>query len=222
MIWPKRDGDFFNNVDKVAAFLLANFLWVALSITVLAIPFATVGLFAVMSAWVQGRQPELFRTFLGGIRDHWQKAVMIAAADVLVGGLLVLNLIIFPMMASNDLMAIFSRSITIFVGLVLLMANVYAWPLAVMTDLGINPLFKLVMTLVFSRPLRSAGITLLALLPLAAGVILPKAFLLFGLVSATAFLASYGTWLTLQKQFTADELQNLLLKTMSLKKEELS
>lgn len=212
MIWQKKDGDFFANVDKAASFLLANFLWVVLSVTIIGIPFATVGLFAFMTQRVQGKQPELFRTFWVAIRQHWQKALLILLVDVVVGGLLAVNLSILPMMNGSDVLAILSRSITIFVSLVLFMANVYIWPLVNMVDMDINPLFKLVFTLVFSHPLQSAGITVLSLLPLAAGFLLPKAFLLFGLVSATAYIASYGTWLILRKHFSLAELQALLVK----------
>ncbi len=212
MLWQKKDGDFFARVDKVSTFLLANFVWIVLSITIIGIPFATLGLFAVMITIVRGKQLELFHTFLTTIRQHWQKALVIILADVLVGGLLVANLTILPMMNGGDLLVILSRSITIFVGSVLLMANVLVWPLVIMVNMGINQLFRLVLLLVFSHPFKCAGITLLALLPLVAALILPIAFLLFALVSATAYMASYGTWLIIRKHFSPAELESLLYK----------
>jgi uncharacterized membrane protein YesL len=222
MIWQKKDGDFFAVVERVATFLLANFVWFVLSITIIGIPFATVGLFAVMTKWVQGKQPEFFSVFFEAIREHWQKALIIVMADVAVGVLLFTNLTILPMMNAGDVLTILSRSITIFAGLTLFMANLYIWPLVTMIDLGINPLNKMVFMLIFTHPLKSAALLMLTLLPIGLAFILPRAFVLFALVSATAYIASYGTWFMLRKQFSPEELQNLQFKTIALQNKDIS
>jgi uncharacterized membrane protein YesL len=222
MIWQNKNGDFFAVVDRVATFLLANFIWFVLSITIIGIPFATVGLFAVMTKWVQGKQPEFFRVFFEAIREHWQKALIIVMADVVVGALLITNLTILPMMNAGDVLTILSRSITIFVGFVLFMANLYIWPLVTMIDMGINQLNKMVFMLIFTHPFKSAGLLVLALLPIALTLILPRAFLLFTLVSTTAYIASYGTWFILRKQFSPEELENLQFKTIALQNKDIS
>lgn len=205
MYWRRNEGTFFATADRIGTFLFANFAWAALAITIVGIPFATLGLFAVMTMWVQGGQPEFFRVFADALREHWRKALVITAIDVVIGGLLMVNLSIFPLMNMGDVLAALSRGVTIAAALILLMGNVYIWPLVTLFDRPLIQIMRLTGALIFSYPIRSATLAIAAVLPIAVSILLPFAFLLFVTFSLTAYVASYGTWLILQKHFGVEE-----------------
>ena len=130
-------------LENWASFVLANLLWSMFLIPVITIPAATAGLFSVMSKRVRGQQHELFQEFFGAMRRLWQKATVVALVDLLLGGLLVINLSIFPMMSATDVLGIISRSVTLFVGLMAVLVNVYLWSLMVVFERPLKQLFEL-------------------------------------------------------------------------------
>src|SRR5258708_35686948 len=129
-------------LEKWASFVLANLLWSIFVIPVVTIPAATAGLFSVMSKRVRGQQHELFAEFFGSMRRLWLKATIVALVDLLLGGLLVVNLSIFPMMSANDVLGIISRSVTLFVGLLAVLVNLYVWSLMVMIEQPLRQRFE--------------------------------------------------------------------------------
>src|SRR5947207_2826244 len=99
--------------EKWANFVLANLLWSVFALPIITLPAATAGLFTVMSQRVRGQQTELFQEFFGAMRRLWRKATIIALLNLLLAGLLFINLSIFRLMNTLDLMAFLSRSVTI-------------------------------------------------------------------------------------------------------------
>lgn len=196
--------------DKIATFLFANFAWVVLSLTIIGTPFGTAGLFAVMTKYVRGLQPEFSRVFVGTIRDHWRKILWIALLDVLVGGLLFINYSIFQVMAMDNIMAVLSGTMTVCVTVVLIMVNIYVWTCLSLLDISVRNLIKLSLILGLTYPFTSLAITILAILPFVANLFMPVAFLLFATISTSAYIGTRGAWYVLNKHFSEEELSSLM------------
>jgi uncharacterized membrane protein YesL len=210
LINKQNTDTFFSVADKVGTFLFANFIWVALSMTIIGIPFATAGLFAVMMQYVRGLQPEAFRHFGGAIRNYWRKIVPITLLDVFVGGLLFINYNIFQVMAMDNVMAILSGTMTVCITLVLVMVNIYVWSCLPILNISTRNLIKLSLILGLTYPFTSIGIVLLTLVPLVLSLFLPIAFYLFVSISAAAYIGARSVWYVLNKHFPDDELADLL------------
>jgi uncharacterized membrane protein YesL len=178
--------------------------------TIIGIPFATLGIFAMMNASVQGRQPGFFHIFIGAIRSHWRKAVFIGLIDLLIGSLLFLNFSIFQFMGMDNMIAVLSRTMTICVSVVLIMTNIYIWSLISLLHLSIRDLIKLSLLLVLIYPIQSLGITLIVLTPIIVSFFLPIAFFLFVTVSISAYIGARGTWFVLNGHFSEDALSTLM------------
>jgi len=201
---------FFSIADRVGTFLFANFIWVVLSMTIIGIPVATIGIFAMMNRIIQGQQPEFFRVFLGAIRDHWRKVLIIAALDIAVGGLVFINYNIFLIMGLDNFIAILSMTMTICVTVILIMVNIYVWSYMSLLDLSARNLIKLSLIFGLSYPFTSLGITTMFLLPFVITIFLPIAFLIFITVSASAYIGARGAWYVLNKHFDEGDLDQLM------------
>jgi uncharacterized membrane protein YesL len=201
---PERD-DFFEQLDKWASFILANMLWLVLALPVVTMPAATAGLFAAMSRWARGKPPDLFPEFFGAMRRHWKAASILVLLDVLVGGLLALNLSIFPLMDMAHPLAFLSRSVTVFVSLALGLINLYAWPLMVTLDMPLRLLLSNSIRLAFAHPFWSFGVLVAALLPLAISLLLPAIVWVMATFSATAFIMNWGAWRIIRRYLPDEE-----------------
>jgi len=208
-IQTDRSG-FFAGADKVGTFLLTNFIWAAFSMTIIGIPFATLGLFAMMGQWVRGRQPELIRVFGGAIRSHWLKILIVTALDLIIGGLLYFNFSVFQFMNLTNMLSMLSLMMTISVGLTFIGVNIYIWSLIPLLSLSTKNTIKLGMILVFTYPFKSAFIVIMLMIPVIISLFLPQAFLLFVTVSTSAYIAVRGTWWILQLHFDEDEIEALM------------
>ncbi len=204
--------ELWEQLDRWGTFILANLLWVVLALPLITLPAATAGLFAVMSRRARGQQPELFRVFFGAMRQYWWRALALALADVLLFGLIAVNLRLFPLMSITDPLAWMSGSVTLAAGLVLLLANLYVWPLLILFDLPLRPLATMALKLVFAHPLESLGVLAAALVPVLISVLLPRAVFLFVTVALCAYIICWGTWRVLRPHLSEDELQALEIR----------
>jgi uncharacterized membrane protein YesL len=199
------------HAEKWATFIMANILWAILSIPLVTLPAATAGLFAYMSGRARGHQPDLFPAFMGAMRQHWRKATAIVGLDVLVGGLVVLNALIFPHMdITRDPMAFLARSVTMFVGLALLLINLYAWPLLVLLDkLNLRQIIESSASLVFAHPLWSIGLLIVVALPVLISLFLPQGIFVVATASVCALLTCTGAWRVILQHLEPEQLQAL-------------
>jgi uncharacterized membrane protein YesL len=205
-------NELFDHVDQWTTFILANILWAIFSIPLITLPAATAGLFAVMSRWTRGIRPELFHEFFGAMRRCWRQSTAIAVIDLLIGALLMVNLNIFPLMDMSNPVAMLSRSVTIFVGVLVALVNLYVWSLLVLespTPMPLRQLLDSSLKLLFAHPLWSLGILLLGVLPLGIALLLPAFILIVGAASASAFVITWGTWRIIHRYLDADDLQQL-------------
>lgn len=181
-------------IELWSSFILANLLWAIVSIPLITLPAATAGLFAAMSGRVRGKEADLFGVFFGAMRSHWRRATAIMLLNLLLGGTILLNLRIFALANAPDMLMFMSRSVTLFVGLIVLLANLYAWPLLVVADLPLRELIVLSFKLVFAYPLRSFIVFGAALLPLLISLLLPQGVFALVTVSAIVWIIAKGTW----------------------------
>jgi hypothetical protein len=198
------------HLDKWGSFVLANLIWCILAVLVIPLPAATAGLFSVMSLRVRGKQPELFQEFFGAMRRLWLKAYAIALIDLLVGGLVVLNLYILPMMDMSNPLAFLARSMTIFVGVALLLFNMYAWSLMVVVeDMTLKQIILASFKLVFAYPFWSIGVLIAAIVPLIISLLLPQIVLVLVTFSVMAFIIAWGTWRIIRRHLPEEDLEVL-------------
>ena len=205
-----RDSGFYANAERIGAFLLANLITACLLLTVIGAPLGLLGLFALMNAWVAGREPEFFRVYVGSIRSHWRAALGLGGLNLAGGGLVAINLTLFPHMAARDFMSILSLVFSLSFAVVMLMANLYAWTIISRLGMPLRQSVKLSLLLALSHPLRSMLIAGAALVPILTGLVLPIAFLLFLSLGASAYIAARGSWWVLRLHFSREELASLL------------
>jgi uncharacterized membrane protein YesL len=202
---PKQDVlNLLEQVDKWGVFVLVNLLWVVLSIPLITMPAATAGLFAVMTRWSRGENPELFQTFFSAMRRYAVKATLLMALNLAAGGLIVLNLTILPFMSGSDPIAFLARSVTLFAGIMLILVNFYVWALLVQIDMPLQQLITVSIRFVFMYPVWTLGILLAAVLPILISWILPQAVFLLVTVSAIAWIICRGTWHVIRQHLVTD------------------
>lgn len=185
-MWRVSD-DFLEQVDYWASFIMVNLLWVFCAIPLVTLPAATAGLFAVTARMSQGEAPNVFSSFFGAMRQHWKASTGLALINVAVFAFIAINLSIFPMMSGFNPMAILSRSVTLFIALLLVMVNGYAWPLLVTREMALRPLLTMAFNMVFATPLHSVGILLALGLPFGISLFLPSAALVLFTFSCAAY-----------------------------------
>ena len=204
------DSGFFASAERIGTFLLTNLISAFLLMTVVGAPLGLLGMFAVMNEWVQGRQPEFFRVYLGALQSRWRAALLLGLVDLLGVLLIATNLSIYPAMALHDYLTILSLTMTLSAALILLMANLYAWSLLSLLRLPLRATIRLSLLLVLSQPWRSLAFTVGALLPLLASLFLPIAFALILTLSLSGYITARGVLWSLAAQFPRDELDALL------------
>ncbi|MCY3908134.1 MAG: DUF624 domain-containing protein [Anaerolineaceae bacterium] len=196
-------------LDRVATLVISNIAWVFLSLMIIPLPAATAGLFAVMTPLARNKDREFFATFFSTMRRQWRKATLLGLLDFALGALVLVNLQALATMPLPEAVVWFLRSLTLIVGLVLLLANLYAWPLLVMFDLPMGRLIKVSLLLTLAHPLQSLLTLVLGAAPIVAGLFLPLWLLFVGFVSLSALAISWGSWRVIRQRASAEELEEL-------------
>lgn len=207
-----NNAAFFAFFDRASTFVLANLLWVFASLPLVTMPAATAGLFAVLAPWVRGKHTEPFSTFFEAFRTRWRKSMVIFVADLMVVGLIGANFSIFGRMdAAQSLTPLtrFSQGMTLFVGIVALMINLYLWPLLVTFDLSLRQLLDTAVRMAFGHALWSLALAVLALLPFVVSLLLPAMFGLIGTFAACALVINWGAWRVIRRYVASESLLRL-------------
>jgi uncharacterized membrane protein YesL len=129
--------------------------------------------------------------------------------DVAIAGLIVVNVSIFRLMNASQPLTLVSQSVTVFVGGLALLVNVYVWPLMVLFDMPLDQLVRTALQMVFAHPWRSIFTAVIGLAPLLAGLLLPAAFTVMLTISTCALLISRGAWRIIRLYVEEDELVKL-------------
>jgi uncharacterized membrane protein YesL len=185
--------------------VLANLLWVVLSIPVVTIPLALVGLLAVMFRWMDERDTALFTVFFGTIRRNWRKSYLVALLDILLGSLVYFNLLVFQVMDMNNVLAFLSRSVTFYFAILLIIYNVYVWTLLAVWDKPLKHILKFSLQLLFTQPLWSILIAVAVITPPIVSTIMPTAVWVTLTGAVSAYIACRGTWFIVTKYISPQE-----------------
>lgn len=200
----ERD-ELFEHVEAWTTFVLANILWSIVSIPLITMPAATAGLFSVLSKRARGQPVDLFHEFFGTMRRLWLKATLIMLLNLLLGGLLTLNLSIFPRMEMSDPLAFLARSVTLFGGLMLVLTNFYVWSLMVLVDLPLKQLIEAALKLVFMYPIGSLGLLAATAIPIVFSLLLPQGIFLLATVAGCVLIICLGTWRVIRRHLSESE-----------------
>lgn len=195
--------------DRILTFVLANVLWFVFAVLIVTLPAATAGLFAALAPLARGHDTELFATFFGTMRRQWLKSTLLFAADLLVAGLIALNMRLLDMMNLAPLAVWLLRSLYLFVALAALMANVYLWPLLVLFDLRLRRLLSASVRLAFAHPAWTLLTLALALIPLGIGLVVPLWITVLAVFSTSVLAINWGAWQVIRRYATPDELAEL-------------
>jgi len=196
-------------LDRISGFALANLFWVLLSLPVVTMPAATAGLFATTSPWARGKTGELFHDFFEGMRQCWRKSTLVVLGDLALGGLVLVNLSIFRLMDLPQPLILLSQGVTLFVGLAMLLVNLYLWPLMVLFDLPVSALLSASLHMAFTYPWRSFLLLVAALVPVLFGLVLPAAIVIMVSFSACSLFINWGAWQVIRRYVAAEELVKL-------------
>lgn len=196
-------------LDRVATLIIANIMWVFLSLMIIPLPAATAGLFSVTMPLARNKDREFFATFFNTMRRQWRKATVLALLDFALGALVLVNLQALATIPLPEAVIWFLRSLTLIIGLVLLLTNLYAWPLLVMFDLPMQRLIKVSLLLTLAHPLQSLLTLALGAAPLVAGLFLPLWLMFVGFVSLSALAISWGSWRVIRQRASDEELAEL-------------
>jgi uncharacterized membrane protein YesL len=181
-------------LDAIVTFVTANILWILTSVPVVTMPMATAGLFAVLVPRVRGQKPEAFAAFFDGVRRYWRQSTLFFVLDGLLGGLVVANVLIIPRMGAPSLLVVLSGAVTLLVGLIAVLVNLYFWPLLVTVVLPLRTLivmsFRLAMGHLLWSLLIAAGVGGAVILSLA----LPGFVTVIVAFAGGALWISWGAW----------------------------
>jgi uncharacterized membrane protein YesL len=180
-----------------------------MSVPLITMPLATVGLFQIASKRVRGKEPEFFQDFFSAMRRYWAQSMVIGLIDALAGGIIVMNLSILVTMDLANPLAVLSWCTTLFAGMILLLANLYVWSLLVVIEEPVSQIIKISLKLVVVHPLWSLGVLVAASLPFVVGLVLPLAVLLFASISLSSLIINRGTWHIIRRYLSEDELRSL-------------
>ena len=195
--------------DRIITVMLANVLWFLFAVLIVPLPAATAGLFAVLAPLVRNRDAEIFATFFGTMRRQWLKSTVIVAADLVIGGLLVLNFHMLNVIEPGWSVLWFLRSVYVFVAIATLMVNLYAWPLLVLFNLPLSDLWRVSSQLAFTYPAWSLVSLGMVLLPLALAMVAPVLFSVVMVASLVVLLANWSAWRVIKQVATPEELAEL-------------
>jgi uncharacterized membrane protein YesL len=169
------------------------------------LPLANIGLLGVMFRWMAGRNTALTAAFLGTIRRNWLRSYLVFGANLLIGGLIFVNFHLFQVMDITDVFALLSRSITIFVALLLMLVNVYVWPLLAVWDQPLKVTLKFAWQLVFAQPLWTFVIAMGVIAPFLVSLFLPVAVFITVTAACSAYIACRGVWFVARKYMDPEE-----------------
>jgi uncharacterized membrane protein YesL len=195
--------DIFNKLERISGFAIINVLWVISSVFIIILPAATIGVFAVIIDNVRGKNSEAFGRFFGAIRQYGIKASLIGLIDVVLFGILTLNLNLIPQMGLPAPVHYPLFGITLFVCLLVLMANLYIWTLLVMYDLPLKKLIDVAITLSIAHFGWTACLLVMTSATLMMGFVLPALISVFILFSSCAYIIAWGAWRIIE-QYDAD------------------
>lgn len=199
--------DWMDVANTITTFILFNLLWLFGALLIVTLPAVTAALFAGVAPWTRGQQPyRPLVTFGQAMRRYWLKATVVVLLDLAAAGFVILNLLILRQMGTNHIMGILALSATILVAVLLILSNVYLWPLLVTLDPPLRNLLKNGIRLGILHPFWGLLVAATAVIPLALSFVLPGFFRLTVPFAAAALIIQWGSWRIIRQYVSEDEI----------------
>lgn len=193
-------------LNTVTNFVLFNLLWVVGSLLIVTIPAVTAALFASVAPWARGQSIDApLHTFWHAIRRYWQKATVLGVIDLLLGGLIGLNLYFIWQGGFESVLAFPAFVVTSLFGLFLIVANAYLWPLLVTLDQPLRSWLKNGLRLSVAHLFWGIWVAVMGMTPLVVSVILPRILFLILSFAAAALLIYWGAWRVMKRYLDAED-----------------
>jgi uncharacterized membrane protein YesL len=216
MVAKNKRSDRSNTIEwmeafnTVTIFVLFNILWLFGSLLIVTIPAVTAALFASVGPWTRRQSPHKpLASFFKAAWRYGLKAAVVVIIDLIALTLVVLNLLILRQMGTDHLMGVLASIVTSTVAVLLVLANVYVWPLLVTLDPPLKDLLKSSIRLGIIHPFWGLAVAILAVIPLVVSLFLPGFFLLTITFAAPALIIHWGAWHIIRRYLTEKELQDL-------------
>ena len=206
-----RQGfDFMELANTVSTFVLLNMLWLFCSLLVITMPAATAALFATIAPWGRGQSPsQPIANFFVAMKKYALKATAVALINLLVGSLVIFNFLVLRQIGTDQILPVMTLIVTSLITILLLLGNVYVWPLLVTVDLPFKALLKNTVKLAVTHPFWGLLAVIGGSIPLLISLILPQAFLLTVTFAAMALIIYASAWRIIRRYLSEKELQDL-------------
>ena len=182
-------------LDKISILVLANLLWIVVSLPLVTCPIATVGLFGVIGPLARGQMPELLPSFFSSIRQHWVSAMLLALVDLIFLAGIALYLSVLGGLPIE---------LVLVIGLAAMIVNLYVFPLLTTFELPFSTTIIMSVRLALGHLFWSLMVTIASLFPYVVSLVFP-AFLMIGAFSSSVLIASWGTWQVMKRYSTEHE-----------------
>ena len=201
--------DWIELAHTVSTFVLLNMLWLFCSLLIITMPAATAALFATLAPWGRGQSPsEPLANFFAAMKQYGLRATAVFLLDLLMTGFVTLNLLILRQMGTGQIMAIMALTVTVLIAAILILANVYFWPLLVTLDSSLPDLLKNAFKLAIVHPFWGLLVAGTAVIPLLISLLLPQAFFITITFAATALIIYAGAWRVIRRYLNEKEIHN--------------
>jgi uncharacterized membrane protein YesL len=195
--------------QTASTFVLLNMLWLFCSLLIITMPAATAALFATIAPWGRGQSPsEPLAKFFVAMKQYGLRATAVFLLNLLIAGAVILNLLILRQMGIGQIIATMALIVTVLVALVLVLANIYLWPLLVTLDSSLLDLLKNALKLAIAHPIWGVFVAGTAVIPLLVSLLLPQAFFIAITFAATALIIYAGAWRVIRRYLDEKEIQN--------------
>jgi uncharacterized membrane protein YesL len=195
--------------QTASTFVLLNMLWLFCSLLIITMPAATAALFATIAPWGRGQSPsEPLAKFFVAMKQYGLRATAVFLLNLLIAGAVILNLLILRQMGIGQIIATMALIVTVLVALVLVLANIYLWPLLVTLDSSLLDLLKNALKLALAHPIWGVFVAGTAVIPLLVSLLLPQAFFIAITFAATALIIYAGAWRVIRRYLDEKEIQN--------------
>ena len=201
--------DWMELAQTASTFVLLNMLWLFCSLPIITMPAATAALFATIAPWGRGQSPsEPLANFFVAMKQYGLRATAVFLLNLLIAGAVILNLLILRQMGIGQIIATMALIVTVLVALVLVLANIYLWPLLVTLDSSLPDLLKNALKLALAHPIWGVFVAGTAVIPLLVSLLLPQAFFIAITFAATALIIYAGAWRVIRRYLDEKEIQN--------------
>lgn len=189
-------------LDVIGSLILINLLGVLAAIPLLTLPPALAAVFAATARLARGEGADLLKDFGEAFRHLFFKSWLVVLANVFIGLAVLANL---RLVQSGQIpLGGLIGGVSIVVGTLWLLVNLYLWPLLVMLDQPLGRVLALAARLAFGHLPWSLVLGVLATLAVLAALAVPLLLALCGF-AAIALLINWGTWRVIRRYLHASQ-----------------